>query len=183
MVTTDRFHMFGQREIYSTFGEPFATAGDSGSLVFMLRDNKEDDLVCIGMVVGTSSHGSCIMTPIENVLNALNLPLRLTRFDRTDNRQEEATGGTSSPSDNTLQLILASMSDIKQQNMATKQSIDELREKTEMRLISLERKVKEISRQDGDGLSTFRNEEEGQRGLMSDEGTREPEHEDSDDSL
>ena len=182
MITTDRFHMFGQREIYSTFGEPFATAGDSGSLVFMLRDNKEDDLVCIGMVVGTSSHDSCIMTPIENVLNALNLPLRLTRFDRTENRQEEATGGTSAPSDDTLQLILAAISDIKQ-NMATKQSIDELREKTEMRFINLERKVKEISKQDGDGLSTFRNEEEGQQGLMSDEGTREPELEDSDDSL
>ena len=181
MVTTDRFHMFGQREIYSTFGEPFATAGDSGSLVFMLRDNKEDDLVCIGMVVGTSSHDSCIMTPIENVLNSLNLPMRLTRFDLTENRQEEATGGTSAPSENTLQLILASISDIKQQNMATKQSIDDLREKTEMRFISLERQVKELSRQDE--LSTLGNEREGQQGLLSDDGTREPEHEDSDDSL
>ena len=138
MTSSNRFRMFGQYEIYSTCNEPFAKPGDSGSLVFMLRDNNEDDLVCIGMVIGISSHGSCIVTPIVHVLRAFNLPLSLTRFEHFLQVQTGASSNAVPSNDNTLQLILGSVNDLKQ---STKQSIDALESTFEMRFISLERKL------------------------------------------
>ena len=58
MTVSNDFLMYGQYEVKPRSEEPFAVAGDSGSLVFMLRNNCENDLVCIGMVIGISTHGS-----------------------------------------------------------------------------------------------------------------------------
>ena len=149
MTTVNRFRMFGQLEVYSTCNEPFAVVGDSGSLVFMLKDNYEDDLVCVGMVVGTSTHGSCIITPIADVLRAFNLPLCLSRFAHSP-QIRVPTGASSDPPpslDNTLRLILSEISELKQ---STQQSIDNLKHYTkqsiddlEMRFISREQRLYE----------------------------------------
>ena len=149
MTSVNRFRMFGQLEVYSNTGETFAKMGDSGSLVFMLRNNKEDDLVCIGMVVGMSSHGSCIMTPISNVLSALNLPLRLARFEQPISAQPEAHASNATSHDST-QLILGSI-------QLLKQSIDAMENKFEMRFISLERKVHGLTSTQNDSESIATN--------------------------
>ena len=173
MTVSNRFRMFGQYEIYSTCHEPFSKPGDSGSLVFMLRDNNEDDLVCIGMVIGTSSHGSCIVTPIVHVLRALNLPLSLSRFEDSSPVPTGAIGNATPSNDNILQLILGS---IKTLELSTKQSFDALENKFEARFISLERKVHEIK--------STRNESDRYPGQESNEELRPNENDaDSDDSL
>lgn len=65
-----------QLEIHGISKRSFALEGDSGSLVFQVDspgDLKEDDkLFCIGMVVGGTSHGSTVVTPINAILEALN---------------------------------------------------------------------------------------------------------------
>ena len=155
MTVSNRFRMFGQYEIYSTCNEPFAKPGDSGSLVFMLRDNNEYDLVCIGMVIGTSTHGSCIATPIESVLRALNLPLSLTRFENSQPGHSGAVGNATPSNDNILHLIWGSLQKLEQSTkqsfgafeQSTKQSIDALESKFEMRFISLERELNKIKPQ------------------------------------
>ena len=173
MTVSNRFRMFGQYEIYSTCNEPFAKPGDSGSLVFMLRDNNEDDLVCIGMVIGTWSHGSCIVTPIEHVLRALNLPLSLSRFEDSSPVPAGAIGNSTPSNDNILQLILGS---IKTLELSTKQSFDALENKFEARFISLERKVHKIK--------SARNESDRDNGQEINEELRTNENDaDSDDSL
>lgn len=50
---------------------PFFYLGDSGSLVFMHDDDKS--LKCIGMAVGMTTHGGCIVTPIEAILKAFGI--------------------------------------------------------------------------------------------------------------
>ena len=150
MTVSNAFLMYGQYEVKPRSEEPFAVAGDSGSLVLMLRNNCENDLVCIGMVIGISTHGSCIVTPIGNVLDALNPPLRLTRFENSSLMAPRASSSASN--DNTLQLILGSINDLKQSTthsiealkQSTKQSIDALESKFEMRFIYLERKLNRI---------------------------------------
>ena len=53
------------------WGPTFADFGDSGSLVFMLKD--KDELVCIGMVIGGTIVHTTIVTPIEDVLAAFDI--------------------------------------------------------------------------------------------------------------
>lgn len=48
----------------------FFDLGDSGSLVFIPI---EDELYCVGLAIGRTSYYSCLVTPIEHVLKALNL--------------------------------------------------------------------------------------------------------------
>ena len=60
-----------QYEVIQWGTSPFASSGDSGSLVFIL--NEEEELVCIGMVIGGTSYQTAIVTPIEAVLDAFGL--------------------------------------------------------------------------------------------------------------
>ena len=49
----------------------FFDLGDSGALVFMHLNDQ--DLYCVGLAVGCTSYGSCIVTPIESVFKELGL--------------------------------------------------------------------------------------------------------------
>jgi hypothetical protein len=53
---------------------PFLKRGDSGSLIFVLNNTSPVELICVGLAVAATTHGSCIMTPIHSVLKALKLP-------------------------------------------------------------------------------------------------------------
>ena len=71
---------FNQIEIASVKGcTRFFDAGDSGSLVFMPRDDGPE-LYCIGLAIGWTSYHSCIVTPIENVFDKLGLPVKFMDF-------------------------------------------------------------------------------------------------------
>ena len=50
----------------------FFDPGDSGALVFMHLNDQ--DLYCVGLAVGCTSYGSCVVTPIESVFQELGLP-------------------------------------------------------------------------------------------------------------
>ena len=65
---------YHQIKVLSTDG-PFCEGGDSGSLVFIQeRKNMQNPILrCIGMVVGVSSDGSGIVTPIDKVLESFSL--------------------------------------------------------------------------------------------------------------
>jgi hypothetical protein len=61
--------------------QAFVSSGDSGALVFAIHNENPMILKCIGMVVASTSYGSCLMTPIDKVLDALNLPYNcLSKF-------------------------------------------------------------------------------------------------------
>ena len=65
--------LFNQLEIIPVSDSTkFFDQGDSGALVFMHLNDQ--DLYCIGLAVGCTSYGSCIVTPIEHVFNELKLP-------------------------------------------------------------------------------------------------------------
>ena len=65
-----------QYEIMPRHLQTFAKPGDSGALVFLIdtAEDKTDKFICIGMVVGGTSHSSVVVTPIGEVLEALGLP-------------------------------------------------------------------------------------------------------------
>ncbi|XP_061162380.1 uncharacterized protein LOC133171608 [Saccostrea echinata] len=69
-VQPNTFLMYNQVAIDShcSLG-PFFKIGDSGSLVFLPQE--DGTLDCIGMAIGCTSYGTCIMTPIEDVLDNL----------------------------------------------------------------------------------------------------------------
>ncbi|XP_062568952.1 uncharacterized protein LOC134231070 [Saccostrea cucullata] len=64
-------------EINPEAGHAFATAGDSGALVFQFETAsrpENDKLVCIGMLVGVHMSGAALVMPIKKVLEELALP-------------------------------------------------------------------------------------------------------------
>lgn len=62
-----RIVMYRQYLVEPLANHPFFEIGDSGSLVFMHHGR---DLKCIGMAIGNTSYGGCIVTPIEAILEA-----------------------------------------------------------------------------------------------------------------
>ncbi|XP_062577094.1 uncharacterized protein LOC134238966 [Saccostrea cucullata] len=54
---------------------PFLSSGDSGSFVFMVTRKNPLVLKCIGMAISLTSFGTCFVTPIVPILEALELPL------------------------------------------------------------------------------------------------------------
>lgn len=65
----------GQYEFLGVGGKPFATFGDSGSLVFAIDPTEElaKQLQCVGMVCGGTDDYVVFVTPIAEVLKALGL--------------------------------------------------------------------------------------------------------------
>ncbi|XP_021359678.1 uncharacterized protein LOC110454492 isoform X3 [Mizuhopecten yessoensis] len=59
----------------------FFQPGDSGSGVFFVdRTGMGQELTCIGMAIGSTSNGTAIVTPIVDILDALQLPRSLWQF-------------------------------------------------------------------------------------------------------
>ncbi|XP_021359687.1 uncharacterized protein LOC110454497 isoform X1 [Mizuhopecten yessoensis] len=55
--------------------------GDSGSGVFFVdRTGMGQELTCIGMAIGSTSNGTAVVTPIVDILDALQLPRSLWQF-------------------------------------------------------------------------------------------------------
>ena len=75
MRNTDecKFEFYNQIEVVPfTESMKFFDLGDSGSLLFMLLNDNE--LYCVGLAIGCTSYGSCIVTPIEYFFKKLQLP-------------------------------------------------------------------------------------------------------------
>nr|XP_022297344.1 uncharacterized protein LOC111106812 isoform X2 [Crassostrea virginica] len=70
-LSQERIIMYRQYLVESINNLQFFDLGDSGSLVFMHDDDKS--LKCIGMAVGMTTHGGCIVTPIEAILKAFGI--------------------------------------------------------------------------------------------------------------
>ena len=118
MESTVKFKMFNQQEILSTSPGPFFKVGDSGAFVFMLNDTEGKNIQCIGMAIGVTSYNSCIMTPIDAVLDKLQLPANLKSFalpvysDTSavpQQSQDPLQQPTASQGQDQMQLILAAM--------------------------------------------------------------------------
>lgn len=62
-----RIVMYRQYLVEPLANHSFFEMGDSGSLVFM---HEGRSLKCIGMAIGNTSYGGCIVTPIEAILEA-----------------------------------------------------------------------------------------------------------------
>ncbi|XP_061185256.1 uncharacterized protein LOC133193326 [Saccostrea echinata] len=80
-VSEREFRLSGQIEIRPLGCEYFIKKGDSGSFVFLVEDGSPPMLKCVGMAVAFTSHKTCLMTPISNILKSLNLSAsQLTKF-------------------------------------------------------------------------------------------------------
>jgi hypothetical protein len=136
------FQMYKQIEILPKDGNsPFLMKGDSGAFVFMITNNEPLVLKCIGMAIAVTSYGSCIMTPIGDVLNALNLPQdSLSKFTPT-------ITGPSYDSSQLETLKKSIMNDFEKllsgldKTMATLASKEDV-QKIDQRLTALEKTVK-----------------------------------------
>lgn len=71
---------FNQLEVSSSPAIRFFDQGDSGALAFLAPSGSDVDLLCIGMAIGCTSYGTCVVTPIEAVLDALQLPHQFIDF-------------------------------------------------------------------------------------------------------
>ncbi|KAK3594412.1 hypothetical protein CHS0354_034147 [Potamilus streckersoni] len=60
-------------------GVPFFTLGDSGAGVFLVGKNNQ--LILIGLAIGMLDMDHCVVTPIEYVLQALNLSFKNLQFE------------------------------------------------------------------------------------------------------
>ncbi|KAJ8304335.1 hypothetical protein KUTeg_017918 [Tegillarca granosa] len=102
--TEKKFIMYHQYEVFSSRNTPFFVPGDSGAFVFMTVDKRTNDLQCIGMAIGQTSHITCLVTPIGALLESFGLPLQLKEFDvQMDNKKCKKKTPVSS-SDNTQGL-------------------------------------------------------------------------------
>ena len=79
----DNVRLHQQLEVFK-IGEDFAQEGDSGAMVFCVRTTDETiELKALGLLVGGTTHGNGIVTPIWAILDKLRLPLQLFCFDRS----------------------------------------------------------------------------------------------------
>ncbi|XP_061193695.1 uncharacterized protein LOC133201923 [Saccostrea echinata] len=67
--------MYNQIEIQSLPHGTFFKPGDSGAFVFCINPDKT--LSCLGMAIGSSTKGSCLVTPMVRILDSFELPHRL----------------------------------------------------------------------------------------------------------
>ncbi|XP_056001971.1 uncharacterized protein LOC125662195 [Ostrea edulis] len=83
-----RYTLRGQIEVKPYGCTDFISDGDSGSFVFLIVNGNPPVLKCVGLAVARTDHGTCLMTPIENVLSRFNLTIdQLTKFE--NNSEEE----------------------------------------------------------------------------------------------
>ncbi|XP_061193827.1 uncharacterized protein LOC133202060 [Saccostrea echinata] len=67
--------MYNQIEIQSLPHGTFFKPGDSGAFVFCINPDKT--LSCLGMAIGSTTKGSCLVTPMVRILDSFELPRRL----------------------------------------------------------------------------------------------------------
>ena len=71
-INTPRKPLHGQIEVWSVNNQPFARPGDSGSLVFAVTGEQNQQRVrALGMLVGGTKHRTVMVTPIWAVLGLL----------------------------------------------------------------------------------------------------------------
>ena len=118
-----QFMLYNQYEVHSSTRQPFCEPGDSGSFVFKVNGNSE--LECIGMVVGISSYGSCMMTSIKDILKVFNLPEELTSFAPPTGSQNSEQDFSSNTSQilSTLETLTQMAASQKQQGQALSQMV------------------------------------------------------------
>lgn len=94
-----RIVMYRQYLVEPLANHPFFEMGDSGSLVFMHHGR---DLKCIGMAIGNTSYGGCIVTPIEAILEAFQNDYHFDDppFYPFDNRRDDDDFDDGSSDDN-----------------------------------------------------------------------------------
>lgn len=135
MVSNNRIsHLYGMLEVLPVLDptqpsdsyEPFVSTGDSGALVFALTSENPTVLKCIGMVVALTSYGSCLMTPIHEIFDALGLEYNcFSKFDTLElKKSNHATHETRDFSFTEEISILHS----KLENIATKKDVDYIQE-------------------------------------------------------
>ncbi|XP_048749724.2 uncharacterized protein LOC125661672 isoform X2 [Ostrea edulis] len=122
---------FGQLEVLpridpthpSDSRQAFASSGDSGALVFAIHNENPIVLKCIGIVVAKTSYGSCLMTPIDKVLDALDLPYNcLSKFSIPSNNQDSDSENLRSM----FTIITQRLTDM-HSTMATKSDVESLK--------------------------------------------------------
>lgn len=67
--------------------QAFLTNGDSGAFVYAITNENPLVLKCIGMAIAKTSYGSCLLTPIDKIFDALDLPYNcLSTFNFPESR-------------------------------------------------------------------------------------------------
>ncbi|XP_062608453.1 uncharacterized protein LOC134270277 [Saccostrea cucullata] len=120
--------VYNQMEIEGIRGK-FFDLGDSGSFVFCI--NQDETLSCIGMAIALTSRGTCLVTPIENVLKSLKLPVSNNCIIPVEVR----LSSSAKPSTDTM-TILNAISQMKS-------DFDKQQKDSEKRLIDIEKGLAE----------------------------------------
>lgn len=130
----DKVQLHQQLEVFS-IERLFAEEGDSGSLVFCVcRKDETIVLKALGLLVGGSTNGNGIVTPIWAILNKMHLPLQLFCFDVSQRKYDKSALESSS-----LQMLKADVDvlkaglsnvnsrlDVISTSMAKKEDIDKI---------------------------------------------------------
>jgi hypothetical protein len=147
-----KIRFFGQLEVLPRIDptqpsdsiQAFVSSGDSGALVFAIHNENPIVLKCIGMVVAKTSYGSCLMTPIDKVLDALDLPYNcLSKFSIPSSSQD--------PDSDRVQAMLMSITQqltAMHSAMATKIDVENLKIDFNDRLAIVESSVRRMENPD-----------------------------------
>ncbi|XP_062596547.1 uncharacterized protein LOC134257998, partial [Saccostrea cucullata] len=103
-------HMCNQIEIQSLPHGMFFEPGDSGSFVFCINPDKT--LSCIGMAIGSTTKGSCFVTPMTRILDSFGLPHRLKPCTSLASMNNPKTSEKPPNSDLLLQRNAGGMSEV-----------------------------------------------------------------------
>ncbi|XP_061195645.1 uncharacterized protein LOC133203864 [Saccostrea echinata] len=132
--------MCNQIEIQNMPQGEFFSLGDSGSFVFCINPDKT--LSCIGMAIGLSARGTCLVTPIDSILQSFGLPSALKPYypfgsGYTPSVSAQATSSISETDVKSMAITLNNIQDLVVSLNTSMQSVQK-------RLDSLDKKVQEI---------------------------------------
>ena len=128
----------------------FAQKGDSGSLVFSVsHEVNKPKLRALGLLVGGTSYGTVIVTPIWAVLKELGLPMRLMAFGGSaEGREERSTneGVDNSASDyETLKYDMQTLKSVVERNaQKTEEKMTSVEQKMDYKMTSMENQLSNI---------------------------------------
>ncbi|XP_061193842.1 uncharacterized protein LOC133202077 [Saccostrea echinata] len=138
-------HMCNQIEIQSLPHGIFFEPGDSGAFVFCINPDKT--LSCIGMAIGSTSKGSCFVTPMVRILDSFGL-----RRELKPSSSLVASGNNPIASGNPSKSELA-----QQSNASSEVNLEQILLKLQMSVTSMQTSITDVQNQQRSIQSSLNN--------------------------
>ncbi|XP_061193967.1 uncharacterized protein LOC133202208 [Saccostrea echinata] len=142
--------MCNQIEIQSLPHGTFFEPGDSGAFVFCINPDKT--LSCIGMAIGSTSKGSCLVTPMVRILDSFGLPHNLKPCSPF------VSGNNPRASENPLNLA-------QERNASSEVDLEKILLELQLSIMSMQTSITDVQNQQRGIQSSLHNVQTGVRNL------------------